>query len=655
VEGTPFGRYSLIELLGRGGMGEVWRAHDTDTDRIVAIKVLPANFSDDEDFKRRFRREAHAAARLNTPHVVPIHTYGEIDGRLYVDMRLIEGSDLQAVLADGPLEAARAIRIIGQVALALNAAHKVGLLHRDVKPSNILLDENDFAYLIDFGIARAADETRLTKSGNTIGTFAYIAPERLGTGTEDARADIYSLACVLYECLTGHPPFDEATMAHLVAAHLNTPPPKPSTTQPDVPAQIDPIIATGMAKDPDNRYATTVELADAAHNAITTPIPRPAQKKRTPAPSVAKASVVNPAPPTPATEPAAQQQPADLNLAATQQRPPGRPPVPPPRPADRASARPAPPTPRPWWRRQAIVIPAALLTVVVIAAAIVITSPQQQNSNGPQSTLPTSQTQTAQPAYGPQVTLPFTRNGYRDVAVDAAGNLYVTVGPTADNVNDGRVVKLAAGSSTPSVLPFTGLSYPNGAAVDAAGDLYVTDYTNQRVLKLAAGSATQTVLPFTFAMNTSFPDGVAVDTAGNLYVTDNGSNRVLELAAGSTTQTVLPFTGLNRAEGVAVDSAGNVYVTDVSRVLKLAAGSATQTVLPFTDISPEGVAVDTAGDLYVVDRGNSRVLDLAAGSATQSVLPFTGLNSPWGVAVDSAGNLYVADSGNGRVVKLPAG
>ena len=264
VEGTPFGRYR-IELLGRGGMGEVWRAHDTETDRIVAIKVLPAHFSDNEDFKKRFRREAHAAARLNTPHAVPIHHYGEIDGRLYVDMRLIEGRDLQTVLADGPMEPSRAVRIIEGIALALHAAHKVGLVHRDVKPSNILLDDNDFAYLIDFGIARAADETRLTKSGNAIGTFHYIAPERLGTrAEEDARADIYSLACVLYECLTGRPPFDEATMARLVAAHLNTPPPQPSATQPNVPAQFDEVIATGMAKDPDNRYATTVELANAA-------------------------------------------------------------------------------------------------------------------------------------------------------------------------------------------------------------------------------------------------------------------------------------------------------------------------------------------------------------------------------------------------------
>ena len=270
VDGTPFGRYRLVEMLGQGGMGEVWRAYDTETKRIVAIKVLPAFLADDNEYVQRFRREAEAAAQLNSPHVIPIHHYGEIDGRLYVDMRLIEGSDLQTVLSQGPLAPARAVRIIEGVALALHAAHQVGLLHRDVKPSNILLDRDDFAYLIDFGIARKADETRLTKSGNTIGTFAYIAPERLdGSGEEDARVDIYSLACVLYETLTGEPPFAGDTTARLINAHLNTPPPRPSIALPDMPAKVDEVIATGMAKDPDQRYATTVELADAARRVLT--------------------------------------------------------------------------------------------------------------------------------------------------------------------------------------------------------------------------------------------------------------------------------------------------------------------------------------------------------------------------------------------------
>src|SRR6201998_620009 len=192
-------------------------------------------------------------------------------------MRLIEGRNLQTVLADGPLEPTRAVRIIDGVAKALHAAHKVGLVHRDVKPSNILLDDDDFPYLIDFGIARAAAETHMTSSGNTVGPFQYMAPERFGTGQEDARADIYALACVLYECLTGRPPFAGDSVERLVAAHLSTPPPQPSSSQPNVPWQVDKVIATGMAKDPDQRYATTVELADAARDATTMPFARPDQ------------------------------------------------------------------------------------------------------------------------------------------------------------------------------------------------------------------------------------------------------------------------------------------------------------------------------------------------------------------------------------------
>jgi serine/threonine protein kinase len=167
------------------------------------------------------------------------------------------------------------VRIIEGVAKALAAAHNAGIVHRDVKPSNILLDGDDFAYLIDFGIARALADTKLTETGNVVGTFLYVAPERLRSGDEDARADIYSLACVLYECLTGSPPFAGDSVERLITEHLTTPPPQPSTTQPNVPAQFDAVIAKGIAKDPDQRYATTVELANAARDAITVPIPRP--------------------------------------------------------------------------------------------------------------------------------------------------------------------------------------------------------------------------------------------------------------------------------------------------------------------------------------------------------------------------------------------
>jgi DNA-binding beta-propeller fold protein YncE len=257
------------------------------------------------------------------------------------------------------------------------------------------------------------------------------------------------------------------------------------------------------------------------------------------------------------------------------------------------------------------------------------------------------------PSTGPtpasrQSVLPFTGLTYPGgVAVDTAGNVYVTDGFSK------RVWKLAAGSNTATVLPFTGLNLPGGVAVDTAGDVYVTDGT-KRVLKLAAGSNAQTVLPFTGLNN---PQGVAADPVGNVYVVDGDNKAVVELAAGSNAQTVLPFTGLNWPGGVAVDTAGNVYVADPNhnRVVELAAGSNAQTVLPITGLNTFRMAVDTAGDVYVTDGDNKQVLKLAAGSSTPAVLPFTGLNGPEDVAVDSAGNVYVFDkSGFGRVVKLAA-
>jgi serine/threonine protein kinase len=275
VDGTPFGRYRLIELLGRGGMGEVWRAFDTTIDRVVALKVLPPQFADDQIFQERFRREARAAASLDEPHVVPIHDVGEIDGRLYVTMRLIKGRDLQTILAEGPLEPTRAAGIIEQVASALYAAHRIGLVHRDVKPSNILVAEDDFAYLIDFGIARATGETGLTGTGAVVGTWAYLAPERLIQGQSDPRADIYALTCVLHECLTGSQPFPANSLEQQIAAHVSLPPPRPSTLRAGLPAELDTVIAKGMAKNPDDRYASTRELATAARAAITQPIATP--------------------------------------------------------------------------------------------------------------------------------------------------------------------------------------------------------------------------------------------------------------------------------------------------------------------------------------------------------------------------------------------
>ena len=273
MDATPFGHYQLQELIGRGGMGEVYRAYDTKTDRVVALKVLPPQLAQDAVFQQWFRRESQAAAGVNDPHVVPIHGYGEIDGRLYLDMRLIEGRTLGALLAETekPLEPDFAVQIVEQVASALDAAHQLGLIHRDVKPSNILLTKANFAYLIDFGLARTAGESGMTTAGSTLGTLAYMAPERFDGGFADARADTYALTCVLYECLTGARPYPADSLEQQIAGHMVSPAPKPSESNPRL-AAFDEVIAKGMAKKPEKRYQTGAELAAAARRALSAPV-----------------------------------------------------------------------------------------------------------------------------------------------------------------------------------------------------------------------------------------------------------------------------------------------------------------------------------------------------------------------------------------------
>ncbi|MUL67319.1 serine/threonine protein kinase [Mycobacterium sp. CBMA 234] len=352
MDGTPFGRYRLVELLGRGGMGEVWKAYDTTMKRVVAMKVLPPTFADDEQYQVRFRREAHAAAGLDEPHIVPIHDFGEIDDRLYVTMRLIDGKTVQQLLADGPLAPERAVSIVEQMAAALGAAHNVGLVHRDVKPANILVTPEDFAYLIDFGIARAAGETKLTHTGATIGTVAYMAPERFTSDRCDARSDIYALTCVLHECLTGSPPFPGDSMERQITSHLYSEPPKPSTMRPGISPQMDQVIATGMAKDPERRYATTKDLAIAARAALAAPV-QPAQPVRPAQPPPAWAAPV----PYPAAGPVAYSAHAHTQYAA------------PPPPAQWSSPQTSnPQAAQPWWRNPAVLIVAALVAVIVIVA-----------------------------------------------------------------------------------------------------------------------------------------------------------------------------------------------------------------------------------------------------------------------------------------------
>ncbi|WP_433727318.1 protein kinase domain-containing protein [Nocardia sp. CA-129566] len=265
--GEQFGKYRLDRLLGRGGMGAVWLARDTDTGRTVALKVLAERVAADAEYRQRFEREARLGSSLRHPNIVQIHGFGELDGRLFIDMEYIDGIDLAEMLTRvGTLTPTAAADFVTQVASGLDAAHRAGLIHRDVKPSNILIGTGGHAYLIDFGIAQSLGQTSVTATGMAIGSWAYMAPERFN-GTVDARSDVYSLACVLYECLTGRRPYGDTDPARQMHGHLMTAPPNASTVNPAVPAEMDAIIARGMAKDQAARYRTAREFAAAAYAA----------------------------------------------------------------------------------------------------------------------------------------------------------------------------------------------------------------------------------------------------------------------------------------------------------------------------------------------------------------------------------------------------
>ncbi|QLY30347.1 serine/threonine protein kinase [Nocardia huaxiensis] len=267
--GSRFGPYRLDRLIGRGGMGEVYQAYDTVKDRTVAIKVLPERLAQDPVYRQRFQRESHAAARLREAHVIPIHDYGEIDGRLFIDMRLVDGESLRELVdRTGPGLPERMVGCVEQVAAALDAAHADGLLHRDVKPDNILVTRDGFAYLVDFGIAQSSTDPGLTSDGSAVGSYRYMAPERFSSRDFGPASDVYGLACVLYEALTGARPFTGETDGQIMRAHLFDPPPKPSRVRDGLPESFDPVIARGMAKNPNERYRTAGELAAAARAAL---------------------------------------------------------------------------------------------------------------------------------------------------------------------------------------------------------------------------------------------------------------------------------------------------------------------------------------------------------------------------------------------------
>ena len=274
--GDEFAGYRIEALLGRGGMGVVYRAEQERPHRRVALKLLAPELSGDANFRERFIRESDLAAAIEHPNIIPIYNAGEVDGQLYISMRYVEGLDLkQLIQREGRIDPARSLSFAGQLGSALDTAHARGLVHRDVKPQNVLIssgagpESTDHVYLTDFGLTKhTSSRSGLTAAGHFVGTVDYVAPEQIEGKTIDPRTDVYSLGCVLFECLTGRLPFERDTEISIMYAHISDKPPSVLDFRPDLSKGLDAIMARALAKAPQDRFDTCRELVAAAREEL---------------------------------------------------------------------------------------------------------------------------------------------------------------------------------------------------------------------------------------------------------------------------------------------------------------------------------------------------------------------------------------------------
>lgn len=267
--GSTLGGYRIEGIIAQGGMGVVYRATQLRLDRTVALKVITPALANDPSFRDRFDRESTVTASIDHPHVVPVHEANEVDGLLYIVMRYVEGQDLGSVISDsGRLDPARAARLTAQVGAALDAAHLRGMVHRDVKPGNILVSgrpPEEHVYLTDFGLTKqVSSDEGLTKTGEWVGTLDYVAPEQIEGRMVDARTDVYALGCVLYQALTGQVPFQRDSSVAKMFAHINDPAPPITDMVPILPSALDEVVRRAMAKDPADRYPSAGDFGRAA-------------------------------------------------------------------------------------------------------------------------------------------------------------------------------------------------------------------------------------------------------------------------------------------------------------------------------------------------------------------------------------------------------
>ncbi|MBM7805571.1 serine/threonine-protein kinase [Geodermatophilus bullaregiensis] len=670
MSAREFGHYRLEEMLGVGGMGEVWRARDTRRDRLVALKLLPEHLNRDSEFASRFRRESHVAARLREPHVIPIHDYGELDGRLFIDMRLVDGRDLGRLLEDGPLAPERAVALVSQVADALEAAHADGLVHRDVKPSNVLVTPNDFVYVVDFGIARSIGSTRtsLTITGATVGTLDYMAPERFTDQPIDGRVDVYSLACVLSQCLTGRRPFGGEDLPALLYAHLYADPPRPSQLVPGVPPALDDVVARGMAKRPEDRYATPRELTDAARAALHEAPAPVAAAWGTPAATATAPRSVEPAGTATAPPTVLGLRSGDGTHNSVQQLPSG--PAGPPFGGPPHPGPPGTPGSPPRRRRGRRVALVTALVLVLVAAGVVgwlwqrddggsgtgaagTGTPGGTTESTPGSTLAPESSAPATPPSEPPAT---------SLAVPTQVGDPIQVPPTPGFLAvapNGRYAYIAhRAEGIVSVLDLNSLGVVSRIRIEAGPPQFITFSPDGSRAYVTVSNADYTVNAVAFLDTTtnrviqSVPVGLrpfapATSPDGRLlYVPLHNEGRVQVLDTTSGTQ-VASYTVPANPHWIAVSADGRTgyaanHESDVMSVLDLADAGRVLQQIPAGD-SPHSVAISPDGSLVAVvayDSSELRLLDTASGEVRTLPIGLRPQDVSW--AADGR-HLYTAD------------
>jgi YVTN family beta-propeller protein len=601
-EGDEFAGHRILGIAGRGGMGVVYRAIQLDLDRPVALKLIAPQLAEDPGFRDRFVRESRAAASIDHPNVIPIYYTGENDGALYIAMRYVEGSDLRTLVrAEQRLDPGRAASIVAQVASALDAAHARGIVHRDVKPANVLLGAAEHAYLTDFGLTkRVTSHTGSTRDGGWVGTLGYVAPEQIRGERTDARADVYALGCVLYHALAGAPPYQRETDEATLWAHLHDDPPSLHDQVPSASDRFDAVLARALAKDPADRYQSAGDLGQAALAAA----------GRSAAPGPERLVAVGEAAPTDAQETVVSPDQAPTAMAAT-------------RPATRRRV-------WPWALAAVPILGLALIAALVLASG--------DNGGGPGTTA--TSTDGTTPAPGESAAMKtLTIGGRPNNIVLAGGNAWVVrSGNPRLAVIDADTVKGRPYSPRVGELP----------AGEAAGfgKLWVVNQSVPSLVPIGLTSHRQQ------GAAVALPNhGKAVAAAAGeraVWVGVRGSPGLLLRVDPKSRQVAKTIELPDGLQNLAV-GAGAVWVIArrANTVTRVDISSGNQRSV-FVGETPFGIAYGR-GAVWVTNNGDDTVTRIDAGSLNTGQIPVG--RGPKGIAV-GAGAIWVANSIDSTLTRI---